>query len=132
MANARCRLHGGKSTGPRTPEGRERARFARWKHGRRSAPRLAALKAYRDFLRNTTRSWTGDDEVTINAAHDALLHCQLLAYRADLARVHASKLGRGKLVKDPVYPFPHVQTDRRAAFEAEILGETTQLDGASA
>src|SRR5438094_7695952 len=30
---ARCRLHGGKSTGPRTPEGLERSRRANWKHG---------------------------------------------------------------------------------------------------
>src|SRR6476660_9493988 len=33
MANGRCRLHGGKSTGPRTPEGIERSRRANWKHG---------------------------------------------------------------------------------------------------
>jgi hypothetical protein len=32
----RCRLHGGASTGPRTPEGLERSRRARWKHGRYS------------------------------------------------------------------------------------------------
>src|SRR5215468_9691103 len=30
MPNGRCKLHGGKSTGPRTPEGLERAN---WKHG---------------------------------------------------------------------------------------------------
>jgi hypothetical protein len=29
----RCRMHGGLSTGPRTPEGLERSRRARWKHG---------------------------------------------------------------------------------------------------
>lgn len=29
----RCRLHGGKSTGPRTVEGIQRSRRARWKHG---------------------------------------------------------------------------------------------------
>ena len=34
MANGRCRLHGGKSTGPRTPEGLERMRRANTKHGR--------------------------------------------------------------------------------------------------
>ena len=33
MANGRCRLHGGKSTGPRTPEGRARAAAANYKHG---------------------------------------------------------------------------------------------------
>jgi len=33
MANGRCRLHGGKSTGPRTPEGLARSRRANWRHG---------------------------------------------------------------------------------------------------
>ena len=33
MPNGRCTLHGGKSTGPRTPEGLERSRKANWKHG---------------------------------------------------------------------------------------------------
>jgi len=33
----RCRLHGGKSTGARTAEGRQRARTARLVHGRRTA-----------------------------------------------------------------------------------------------
>jgi hypothetical protein len=32
MKNGRCRLHGGKSTGPRTPEGLERSRKANWQH----------------------------------------------------------------------------------------------------
>jgi hypothetical protein len=34
-------MHGGKSTGARTPEGKERARMARWKHGRYSAAAIA-------------------------------------------------------------------------------------------
>ena len=29
----RCRMHGGLSTGPRTPEGLVRSRRANWKHG---------------------------------------------------------------------------------------------------
>jgi glucans biosynthesis protein len=33
MRNGRCRMHGGLSTGPRTAEGLERSRRARWKHG---------------------------------------------------------------------------------------------------
>ena len=33
MPNGRCRMHGGTSTGPRTPEGLERSRKARWIHG---------------------------------------------------------------------------------------------------
>ena len=37
MRNGRCRMHGGASTGPRTPEGLERCRMANFKHGMRSA-----------------------------------------------------------------------------------------------
>jgi hypothetical protein len=33
MANGRCRMHGGRSTGPRTSEGLARSRRARWQHG---------------------------------------------------------------------------------------------------
>src|SRR5215204_7542738 len=42
MANGRCRMHGGTSTGPRTPEGLKRSRKARWKHGYYSAEAKAA------------------------------------------------------------------------------------------
>ncbi len=41
MPNGRCRLHGGKSTGPRTAEGLERCRRSTWKHGGRSAEAIA-------------------------------------------------------------------------------------------
>jgi len=37
MANGRCRMHGGKSTGPRTSEGLERSKKANLKHGYYSA-----------------------------------------------------------------------------------------------
>jgi hypothetical protein len=33
MANGRCRMHGGPSTGPRTESGLQRSRRANWKHG---------------------------------------------------------------------------------------------------
>ena len=36
LSNGRCRMHGGLSTAPRTQEGLERSRRARWKHGARS------------------------------------------------------------------------------------------------
>ena len=39
MANGRCRMHGGPSTGPRTVEGLERSRRSNWKHGYYSAER---------------------------------------------------------------------------------------------
>ncbi len=41
MANGRCRFHGGRSTGPRTPAGLARSRSARYLHGARSRPLLA-------------------------------------------------------------------------------------------
>ncbi len=47
MPNGRCKLHGGKSTGPRTPEGLERSRRANWKHGHFSR----AAKAERSRVR---------------------------------------------------------------------------------
>ena len=46
----RCRMHGGKSTGPRTPEGIERCRKANWKHGERSAEHIAYRRAFRREL----------------------------------------------------------------------------------
>src|SRR5262245_24533063 len=33
MPNGRCKVHGGKSTGPRTPEGLERSKRANWSEG---------------------------------------------------------------------------------------------------
>lgn len=36
MKNGRCRMHGGKSTGPKTKEGLERSRRANFKHGKYS------------------------------------------------------------------------------------------------
>jgi hypothetical protein len=41
MQNGRCRMHGGKSTGPRTVEGLERSRKANRKHGHYSAESIA-------------------------------------------------------------------------------------------
>lgn len=53
MSNGRCRLHGGKSTGPRTPEGLERSRKANFKHGLYSAESLAERKFIRQLLRSS-------------------------------------------------------------------------------
>ena len=41
----RCRLHGGRSTGPRTEEGRARISATNMKHGRKTKERLAEAKA---------------------------------------------------------------------------------------
>ena len=50
MANGRCSMHGGASTGPRTAEGLARSRRARWKHGLYSAQAMAEQKRVRELL----------------------------------------------------------------------------------
>ena len=57
MKNGRCRLHGGKSTGPKTPDGKIRSRMANWKHGFYSESEKnifrefkARLKHYKDEI----------------------------------------------------------------------------------
>jgi len=50
----RCRLHGGLSTGPRTPEGKARTIAAHTKHGRRSRKHVEKVKAINAELRRLT------------------------------------------------------------------------------
>lgn len=50
MANGRCRLHGGLSTGAKTAEGIERIRRAVTKHGRYSKQAREDLGHYRNLL----------------------------------------------------------------------------------
>jgi hypothetical protein len=47
MANGRCRMHGGKSTGPRTEGGRQRCAAASWKHGDYATKNRAGRRAVR-------------------------------------------------------------------------------------
>ncbi len=44
----RCRMHGGRSTGPRTPKGLTHSQRARWVHGRYSVERVKARRAALD------------------------------------------------------------------------------------
>ena len=58
MANGRCRMHGGPSTGPRTPEGLANSRQAQWKHGLYSAERKRLRRQLRwvgEFARVLSR-----------------------------------------------------------------------------
>ncbi len=48
---SKCRMHGGKSTGPRTPEGKARVAAAHTKHGRRSRAHMEKVKAINAELR---------------------------------------------------------------------------------
>jgi hypothetical protein len=50
MANGRCRLHGGKSTGPRTAEGLEQIRRAKTKHSSYSAETIQLMRAIRALV----------------------------------------------------------------------------------
>lgn len=47
----RCWRHGGRSSGPKTPEGLERSKRARWKHGLYSAEHKEYRRELRAFLR---------------------------------------------------------------------------------
>jgi hypothetical protein len=52
MANGRCRLHGGKSTGPKTVEGLEKSRKARLKHGHYSQAEKLRRRYTKQFLQS--------------------------------------------------------------------------------
>jgi hypothetical protein len=45
-----CHIHGGKSTGAQTPEGKLRQKMASWKHGRFSKEAREGAKAFRAFM----------------------------------------------------------------------------------
>jgi hypothetical protein len=51
---ARCKLHGGRSTGPRTAEGKARAAAAHTKHGRRSRAHVEKVKFINAEIRRIT------------------------------------------------------------------------------
>ena len=55
----RCRLHGGKSTGPRTAEGLERVRQAATRHGFYSAAAKVARLQARLLLRDVRKALAG-------------------------------------------------------------------------
>ena len=51
MKNGRCRMHGGASTGPRTPQGLACTRRANWKHGLYSTEATTERRNLRQLLR---------------------------------------------------------------------------------
>ena len=53
MANGRCRMHGGASTGPRTPEGFAKLVAAPTRHGRHGAAKRALRRHDRAFVERT-------------------------------------------------------------------------------
>jgi hypothetical protein len=53
MKNGRCRLHGGLSTGPKTPEGIERIRRANLKHGKYTKAAKHERRLFRAMVRDS-------------------------------------------------------------------------------
>jgi hypothetical protein len=51
---SRCKLHGGRSTGPRTAEGKARVAATHTKHGRRSRAHVEKVKFINAALRRIT------------------------------------------------------------------------------
>ena len=86
----RCRLHGGMSTGPRTPEGLERSRTARLKHGFYSAEAIEKRRAAREsarLLRDNTRELRAVMRVVLRAEREGELVSEDVAERIlDLCR----------------------------------------------
>lgn len=68
MKNGRCRLHGGKSTGPKTTEGIEKIRQAQLKHGNYTKEALAERKKFNSLLRQlkNTLNEINDESEKIN------------------------------------------------------------------
>jgi len=63
MANGRCRLHGGLSTGPKTTEGLARSQRGNWKHGEFSKGYKADYRAFKKGLQlflhpETVENWS--------------------------------------------------------------------------
>ena len=53
MSNGRCRLHGGKSTGPRTGEGKEQVREVNTKHGMYSVETIQGRKEVGELIQRS-------------------------------------------------------------------------------
>ena len=70
----RCRLHGGLSTGPKTPEGKAACLAAHWKHGRRSKAYSAARKQIWADLREVERKMRKEG-IIWGQFHEGLVGC---------------------------------------------------------
>lgn len=54
--NGRCKYHGGRSTGPRTEEGRRRCGEVNLKHGMRTKKAMEERKRVRELMRQVDRA----------------------------------------------------------------------------
>ena len=51
MANGRCRMHGGKSTGPKTEEGKKKSAMANYKYGHYTKEAISERKRMSMMMR---------------------------------------------------------------------------------
>ena len=59
MPNGRCQLHGGKSTGPKTPAGLERMRQSKITHGNYTEESRRAMRLIRELAAEARRTARG-------------------------------------------------------------------------
>ncbi|MBW1789808.1 MAG: hypothetical protein JRK53_24855 [Deltaproteobacteria bacterium] len=84
MKNGRCRLHGGKSTGPRTPEGLERSKTARLRHGLYSE----GFRKDKKDLKALSKLWEirvklqNDNPIMLDAFTRHLLKCKKISEKS--------------------------------------------------
>jgi hypothetical protein len=57
MPNGRCRMHGGTSTGPRTPDGLARLKAARKRTGLYTAEMVLLRRAFAALRRDARNKW---------------------------------------------------------------------------
>jgi hypothetical protein len=101
MANGRCRLHGGKCTGPRTAKGKAAFKAAHTKHGRTTAPKRAANLYTRTLA---VRSYLTSEAQRLSAHLPADMAARLARGPDELwPPVHLSNQGNriSKLSQDP-------------------------------
>ena len=92
MPNGRCRLHGGKSTGPRTMEGLERSRRSRGKRHNEAHDSIGPIQRLSLHPRGTTaKAECGPDGQSNQAAareHEYPLATFILSEPRTLAQSH--------------------------------------------
>jgi hypothetical protein len=119
MANGRCRFHGGKSTGPRTAEGRLRCRQAKLQHGGYAAEVKALQRAASIQVKRVGALLA---MMAGRASPEQAVLCREIAREAAALRSTATA-GHGVLCSESDFPSP-------ASRPARLAGAISVPDGA--